>query len=145
MYEYTYNVSKLIEEFGNEFAATMYVAQQTRKILTQSNNALTESEAINWILSRKPDSELQDYIEQCKPRVKLRKYNLLNEYASQIDDKELEMCFRDSAIESINAHKLLVSYRNLDSADCVRLRILLKQFWLDYLQNEIPDYKLHLS
>lgn len=142
MDEHIYNAAQLIERFGNEYAATMYVAQQTRKLLDFSHNALIESEAISWIISGRPESELEEYIKACKPRIRKRKYNLLNEYAVLIDDKELEECFRNSAIQSMKAHKLVVRYQNLDEPDCIRLRILLKQYWIDYLTSELPDAKL---
>lgn len=139
---YTY---QLIQEFGNEYAATMYVARKTRELLTKTNNALTESEAISWIISRKPESELQDYIKARNSRIINRKYSLLNEYLALIDDKELRTSFQNSALQSIKSHKLIICYNQLDSASCTRLRILLKQYWLEHLETELPDATLHLA
>ena len=142
MDEYIDKAYQLVEKFENEYAATMYVAQQTRKLLDFSHNALTESEAIRWVISGRPESELAEYIKECKPRIRKRKYNLLNDYISLINDKELAECLRESAIQSMKAHKIVASYQNLDDANCTRLRILIKQYWLDYLKNELPDIKL---
>jgi hypothetical protein len=143
MDEYTRATYQLIHDFKNEYAATMYVAQQTRKLLTQSRNALTESEAMSWVVSRKPKSELSQYIQKCNPRIRHRKYSLLNNYAASIDDIELRKCFQDSAVKSMKAHKLIINYSELDDANCTRLRILLKQYWLEYLETSLPDTPLH--
>lgn len=136
---------QFVQKFGNEYAATMYAAQQARNLLTLTHNALTESEAIDWLVSCKPESELKEYIKKCNPRIINRKYSLINDFTANIDDSELKDCFQDSAIKSMKARKLVINYKKLDAANCARLRILLKQYWLEYLENELPDATLHLT
>lgn len=135
--------SKILQAFdGNEYAASMYVASKAKQILRLSNNALTESEAICWVTSQKPLSELSNYIKKKKAIVREQKYNLINEYASNLYDKSLEAAFRKSAIESNKQHKLIIYYEQLDYTQCIRLRIILKQYWLDHITYEIENRAL---
>lgn len=128
--------AKILQAFDNEYAASMYVAAKAKQILLLSNNALTESEAIHWVISRKPLSELSSYIKKKKAVIREQKYSLINEYASNLYDKSLEAAFRRSAIESNKQHKLIIYYEQLDYTQCVRLRIILKQYWLDHITYE---------
>lgn len=133
---------KLLDQFNNEYAASMYVAKQARRLLILSNNALTESEAICWVVENRPISELDKYIKKKRAVLKERKYNLINEYATRIDDRELEKAFRSSAIKSNKLHKLTIQYTGLDYCQCTRLRILMKQYWLDHQKFELQDKPL---
>lgn len=142
MYDCITQAQHLIQDFENEYAATMYVAKEARKILKSTNNALTESEAITWVLSGKPEAELAAYIQRHRKFIKRQKYSLINEYASKIDDLHLERQFRESAIASNKAHHLVIHYGELDASDSTRLRILLKQYWLEHLTSEIQNHKL---
>ena len=142
MYDDIVNAKKLIQRFGNEYAATMYVVKAARMLLNYSKNAITESEAILWVVNGKSMSELDDCIKKRKYALKHRKYSLINEYASLIDSRPLEIKFRECAIKSNKAHRLIIDYGQLDSANCTRLRILLKQYWIDHLQNEMLDKPL---
>lgn len=129
--------SKILQAFdNNEYAASMYVASKAKQILRLSNNALTESEAIYWVTSQKPLSELSNHIKKKKAIVREQKYNLINEYASNLYDKSLEAAFRKSAIESNKQHKLIIYYEQLDYTQCIRLRIILKQYWVDHITYE---------
>ena len=135
----------IVNQFNNEYAAAMYVAQEARKVLTATNNAMSESEAIQWVISGKPQAQLQAYIQRKKKFIKHVKYNVINEYAAKIDDSQLEYQFRYSAIQSSKNHRLVISYGSLDPPNSVRLRILMKQYWLDHLKFDMHDTKLRNS
>ena len=139
-------VQQLIQQFGNEYAAAMYVAAEVRRVLQSTDNALSESEAIDWVISGEPADSLDSYIKRHKLATKHRKYDLINEYAAGLDNAQLEHQFRESAIISNKEHRLIIKYGKLDAPDCTRLRILLKQYWLEHLESEIKDKKvLHSS
>lgn len=133
------SLRKLKDRFGSEYAATMYVAKEARKLLTRSHNLLSESEAIDWVILQRTDDDLQKYIQEYRHRLRKRKYNLVNEYMSMIDENKLKIQFQKSALQSNKERRLIIDYDNLDEADCTRLRILLKEYWLDHLRNEISD------
>lgn len=133
--------NQIIQTFkGNPYAASMYVASQARKLLCLSDNALTESEAICWIMQGRSFDELKSYMKRHKSMLKEQKYNLINEYVSEIDDVELQNAFRNSAVQSNKAHRLVICYENLNYCQCTRLRILLKRYWFDHLQFEAQDH-----
>lgn len=134
--------SKILDNFKNEYAATMYIAAKARHLLDLSNNALTESEAVSWAIEDRSISELDSYIKKKQFTVREQKYNLINEYASRLYDKKLEFAFRKSAIQSNKSRKLIIYYEGLDYPQCVRLRIILKQYWLEHLQKEIQDKQI---
>lgn len=135
-------VQQLIQQFGNEYATVMYVAAEVRRVLQSTDNALTESEAIDWVISGEPAEVLESHIKRHKAITKHRKYNLINEYASRLDNAQLEHQFRESAIISNKEHRLVIKYGKLDAPDCTRLRILLKQYWLEHLASETKDKKI---
>lgn len=135
-------VQQLIQQFGNEYATVMYVAAEVRRVLQSTDNALTESEAIDWVISGKPAEQLDSYIKRHKAVTKHKKYDLINEYVSMIDDAQLKHQFRESAILSNKKRRLVIQYGRLDAADCTRLRILLKQYWLQHLESETKDKKI---
>lgn len=135
-------VQQLIQQFGNEYATVMYVAAEVRRVLQSTDNALTEAEAIDWVISGEPANVLDSYIRRHRIAIKHRKYDLINEYAARLDNAQLEHQFRESAIISNKEHKLIIKYGKLDAPDCTRLRILLKQYWLDHLESETKDKKI---
>lgn len=135
-------VQQLIQQFGNEYATVVYVAAEVRRVLQSTDNALTESEAIDWVVAGKPAEQLDSYIKRHKAVTKHKKYDLINEYASRVDNAQLEHQFRESAIISNKEHRLVIKYGKLDAPDCTRLRILLKQYWLEHLASETNDKKI---
>ena len=135
-------VQQLIQQFGNEYATVMYVAAEVRRVLQSTDNALTESEAIDWVVAGEPADQLDSYIKRHKAVTKHKKYDLINEYVSTIDDAQLKYQFRESAILSNKKHRLVIQYGRLDAPDCTRLRILLKQYWLQHLESETNDKKI---
>ena len=120
----------------------MCVAKKARNIRIRSQNLLTESEAIQWVIDQKSEHDLDEYIKEFKHHLCNRKYSLINEYASDIDDVELRIQFQKSANDSKKNNMLSIDYGNLDTYKCTRLRILLKQYWNEHITTEIPDVPL---
>lgn len=129
--------------FGSEYAASMYVAKKARKLLKKSKNLLSESEAIEWIILERTDADLEAYMNEYRHRIRKRRYNLINEYMSMIDSKRVRKQFQLSALQSNTASKLMIDYGDLDQYDSTRLRILMKEYWLDHLQKDITDISIH--
>ena len=130
------------DRLGSPYAAAMYVAKKARNIRIRSQNLLTESEAIQWVIDQKSEHDLDKYIKEFKHHLCNRKYSLINEYASDIDDVELRIQFQKSANDSKKNNMLSIDYGNLDTYKCTRLRILLKQYWNEHITTEIPDVPL---
>lgn len=130
------------DRLGSPYAAAMYVAKKARNIRIRSQNLLTESEAIQWVIDQKSEYDLDKYIKEFKHHLCNRKYSLINEYASDIDDVELRIQFQKSANDSKKNNILSIDYGNLDTYKCTRLRILLKQYWNEHITTEIPDVPL---
>ena len=136
-------IKDLKARLGSEYAASMYVAKKARILLIKSNNLLSESEAIEWVILQKTDADLEAYINEYRHRIRTRKYDLINEYMSMIDSKSLKKQFQSSALKSNTASKLIIDYGDLGPYNSTRLRILMKEYWLDHLQKDITDISIH--
>ena len=127
--------SKILDQFENEYLATMYIAKKSRELWDLGEGTLTIPESIDWAITDVPPKDLERRKERKKQREHRQKYGLLEDIVANIDDKDTRDCVLSSGLLSISQKRLVIDYDfDLDFIKFSRVRVIMRMFWDKYIE-----------
>ena len=127
--------SKILNQFENEYLATMYIAKKSRELWDLGEGTLTIPESIDWAITNIPPKDLEHRKAMKRQREYERRYGLLDDIVANIDDIAIRNCVRFSGLQSISLKRLVVDYDfHLSPSQFSRVRVIMKLFWDKYLE-----------
>jgi hypothetical protein len=129
--------SKILNQFENEYLATMYVAKKSRQLWDLGGGTLTIPESIDWAITNIPPKDLEHRKAMKKQREYERQYGLLDDIVANIDDKDIRDCIMSSGRLSISQKRLVIDCSfDLDFSKFSRVRVIMRMFWDKYIEQE---------
>lgn len=121
--------NEIVSKFnGNRYQAVQYIQKQSRKLLEYTDNRITDSEAITWVLTgEKPDYESRKTFNEITAKYE---YAYVDEILCYIDDKQVCESIRLSISKSKKSKNLVYRYtKGLDESKKSRVRVVTRIIW----------------
>ena len=116
--------NEIVSKFnGNRYQAVQYIQKQSRKFLEYTDNRITDSEAITWVLTgEKPDYESRKTFNEITAKYEDA---YVDEILCYIDDKQVCESIRLSISKSKKSKNLVYRYtKGLDESKKSRVRVV---------------------
>lgn len=121
--------NEIVSKFnGNRYQAVQYIQKQSRKLLEYTDNRITDSEAITWVLTgEKPDYESRKTFNEITAKYEDA---YVDEILCYIDDKQVCESIRLSISKSKKSKNLVYRYtKGLDESKKSRVRVVTRIIW----------------
>ena len=121
--------NEIVSKFnGNRYQAVQYIQKQSRKLLEYTDNRITDSEAITWVLTgEKPDYESRKTFNEITAKYEDA---YVDEILCYIDDKQVCESIRLSISKSKKSKNLVYRYtKGLDETQKSRVRVVTRMIW----------------
>ena len=121
--------NEIVSKFnGNRYQAVQYIQKQSRKFLEYTDNRITDSEAITWVLTgEKPDYESRKTFNEITAKYEDA---YVDEILCYIDDKQVCESIRLSISKSKKSKNLVYRYtKGLDESKKSRVRVVTRIIW----------------
>lgn len=127
---------QLSQDCGSSFAAIQHLTKDSRDKMKQSNNVISESEALTWALTGEKPKGLKRRMKEKEVRLNayhpVRYYQdaYMEELLSYVDDIDIRESVRrsfDKSKETGNLHYVYISA--LTDGNKARVRILTNMVW----------------
>ena len=121
--------NEIVSKFnGNTYQAVQYIQKQSRKLLEYTDNRITDSEAIAWVLTgEKPDYESRKTFNEITAKYEDA---YVDEILCYIDDKQVCESIRLSISKSKKSKNLVYRYtKGLDESKKSRVRVVTRIIW----------------
>ena len=121
--------NEIVSKFnGNRYQAVQYIQKQSRKLLEYTDNRITDSEAITWVLTgEKPDYESRKTFNEITAKYEDA---YVDEILCYIDDKQVCESIRLSIRKSDKSKNLVYRYtKGLDESKKSRVRVVTRIIW----------------
>lgn len=126
---YNEHFNEIVSKFnGNRYQAVQYIQKQSRKLLEYTDNRITDSEAITWVLTgEKPDYESRKTFNEITAKYEDA---YVDEILCYIDDKQVCESIRLSISKSKKSKNLVYRYtKGLDESKKSRVRVVTRIIW----------------
>ena len=123
------NFNRIVSKFnGNRYKAVQYIQKESRRLLEYTDNRITDSEAITWVLTgEKPDYESRKTFNEITAKYEDA---YVDEVLCYIDDKQICESIRLSISRSKKSKNLVYRYtKGLDDNQKSRVRVVTRMIW----------------
>ena len=130
---------RYVEAFGNRFAAINYVASVARRRRNAVHNCITESEALDWVVSGIEPTNLRPNLKlYFKHKNRTKEY--VNDRLCYILDDEVRLAVKYTINNYKESGHLIYNYNNIsDRSRQARVRVLSNIIQDELKQIEIED------
>lgn len=127
---------QLSSKCGSSFAAIQQLAKSSRQKMIQSNNVISESEALTWALTSvqpedlKKRMKIKETLQNVYQPVRFYQEQYMEDLLASVDDIDIRHSVRESFVKSKEAGHLIYMYINeLSDGNKARVRILTNLVW----------------
>lgn len=123
---------KLIDEYGSRYAAISYVSKKSRNISESTNQFISYSQAISWVLNGVEPKSLDSYKKYLHRRNTA--YDDVYDYIYSIQTDDVRLAVTRSLAESRDRGHLIYSLDDIDKKYHTRIRVICNMLW-DMIKN----------
>ncbi len=129
------NLDRYIQLCGSRFSATVFVANEARRLADKYQNVISHAEALSWVLSGEVPQNVKYYKDKLEQR-SLRPLQSANEYLENILDDQVKQSVWRSLVKSNQSGHLIYQYIEVyDKYRQARIRVLTNMLW-DKIRDE---------
>lgn len=123
------NLEKYIELCGSRFLATVFVANEARRLADKYQNVISHAEALSWVLSGCVPKNIKDYKKLIEQR-ELRPLRSAQAYLANILDEDVRRSVWVTLNKSKQFGHLIYHYEGVyDKYRQARVRVLSNMLW----------------
>lgn len=122
----------LIKKLNSPYAACMYAAKKARNLQTDTNNVISESDALSWAISGIPPSNLEKKLKiKFTKDQDVKNSERIDNILATIDEDYIRDAVLKSYRASVRSKRLVYDYANItDKHIRARIRILTKMAFI---------------